>query len=580
MIAFPDPEQRVQEYIDGVLSGDIVAGRLIRLAVQRHVQDLGNCQERGFKFDRDIATRACAFFPAVCHHSLGEWDGHRFELSGWQLFCVWVVFGWRRIDDGSRRFRKAYISVARKNGKTTMIAAVALLLMFFDEPFEPGAQIFCAATKEKQAKIMYDEAVRIVKRSPSLKARCRVRKAPHGIHWEQHDSSFQPIGSDSEGTDGLNPHAVLKDELHEWRERHRALKEKLETGGGARRQPLDVTITTAGTDHSEIWKEENGYSVSCLESVITGIIIDDTRFVFIACIDDEDDPFDESCWPKANPNWEISVKPQSVRDIANEAKHSPTALNKLIRYHCNRQVGSTERALPVDVWMAGAKELTITDGATGHGGMDLGRSNDWAAIAASFPIYGEVQEEVDGRVQSVTRVIRHEVISKAWCARDGDFKIDREPFRTWIGKGLLTAHDGDQIDFTEIEDEILRWHSKYQLATWAFDPAFARLMADRLQNVHGLTVFSFTQTERHYNEPCVRFHDDMKAGKIWHANEPVLSWQATNLKYARNHKGLVMPDKSGREFKIDGMVACIMAFSECMFSEHRELCSGSLFLTP
>lgn len=559
MIAFPDPEQRVQEYIDGVLSGDIVAGRLITLAVQRHVKDLETAHERGFKFDRDIATRACAFFPAVCRHSLGEWDGHRFELSGWQLFCVWCIFGWRRVSDGTRRFRRAYVSVARKNGKTTMIAAMALLLMFFDEPFEPGAQIFCAATKEKQAKIMYDEAVRIIKRSPALKKRCRVRKAPHGIHWERHDSSFQPIGSDSEGTDGLNPHAVLKDELHEWRERHRGLKEKLETGSGARRQPLDVTITTAGTDHSEIWKEENEYSVRCLESVHTGNIIDDTRFVFIACIDEEDDPFDESCWPKANPNWEISVKPSSIQEVANEARHKPTALNKLVRYHCNRQVGSTERAIPVDVWMAGAKPLTIADKAYGHGGLDLGRSDDWAAIAASFPI----EEDVDGKRQ----VVRHEVMSKAWCARDGDFRIDREPFRTWIGKGLLTAHEGNQVDFTEIKDEILRWHDKYRIATWAFDPTFARLMAGELTNEHGITMFSFTQTERHYNEPCVRFRDDMKDGRIWHGNDPVMEWQASNMKYSLNSKGLVMPDKSGREFKIDGLVATIMAFSECLFAE-------------
>ena len=571
MIAFTQPEEVVQQYIKDVLSGDIVVGQLVKLAVQRHVHDLEHAWERGYKFDPDIATRACAFFPVVCRHSIGEWDGQRFELSPWQMFCVWCIFGWRRIDDGTRRFRKAYLSVARKNGKTTMIAALALLLMFRDEPFEPGAQIYCAATKEKQARIMYDEAVRIVGRSPDLKKRSRVRKAPHGIHWEEHDSKFEPIGSDSESTDGLNPHGVLKDELHEWRERHRGLKEKLETGSGARRQPLDVTITTAGTDHSEIWKEENEYAIQCLESVVTGNVIDDYCFAFIACIDQQDDPFDEMCWPKANPNWDISVKPESIRAIANEAKHKPTAHNKLVRYHCNRQVGSTERALPLDVWMAGAGAVTVADGAYGHGGMDLGRSNDWASIAASFPI----EEEVDG----VRRVVRHELISKAWTVKDGAFRVDREPFRTWISQGRLTAHEGDQVDFSAVEEEIVRWHEKYQIATWAFDPAYARLMADRLQNFHGMKVFSFTQTEKYYNEPCVRFHDDMKAGCLLHGNEPVLTWQAANLKFTRNNRGLVMPDKSNREFKIDGLVASIMAFSECMFAEKSQSITGPLFYT-
>ena len=296
--------------------------------------------------------------------------------------------------------------------------------------------------------------------------------------------------------------------------------------------------------------------------------IDDTRFAFIACIDETDDPFDEACWPKANPNWEVSVKPSSLRELANEAKHNPRALNKLVRYGCNRQVGSTERALPIDVWMSGAKPLTIADRQYGHGGADLGRSNDWAAIAACFPI----EETVDG----VRHVVRHELIAKAWTVKNGAFRVDREPFRTWIGQGLLTAHEGDQVDFGAVEEEILAWHEKYRIETWAYDPAYARLLADRLQNEHGLKVFSFTQVERHYNEPCVRFHDDMKNGRLWHGNDPVLGWQASNLKFARNNRGLVMPDKSNREFKIDGMVASLMAFSECLFAE-REQVGGPLF---
>lgn len=559
MIAFPQPKDDVNQYIAGVLSGEIVVGRLVKLAVERHVHDLEHAWERGYKFDEDIATRACAFFPAVCRHSLGEWNNEPFHLSGWQTFVVWVIFGWRRIDDGTRRFRKAYISVARKNGKTTMIAAMALLMMFRDEPFEHGAEIYCAATKERQAKIMYNEAVRIRNRSPSLKKRSRLRKAPHGLHWEAKDSFFCPIGSDSDSTDGLNPHAVLKDEVHAWRERHRGLKEKLETGSGARRQPLDVTITTAGDDHSQIWIEENEYAVRCLESVVTGNLIDDGLFAYIACIDEQDDPFDEACWPKANPNWEISVKPESVRRVANEAKHKPSALTQLVRYHCNRRVGSLERAIPIDVWILGKDQLTVQPGATGHGGMDLGRSDDWAAIAACFPV-----EDVD---EDGEPFIRYEVKSKAWTVKDGAFNVDREPFRTWIGKGLLTAHEGDQVDFTAVIDEMVAWSAEYDILTWAYDPAFARLAADELQNTHGLTVFKFTQSPHFYNEPCVRFLEAMKAGRIRHGSDPVLEWQAANLEFKRDGRGLVMPDKSKREFKIDGLVACLMAFSECLFAE-------------
>lgn len=573
MIAFSQPKQQVQAYIEGVLSGEIVVGKYARLAVERHLHDLEHAWERGFKFDEHIATRACAFFPTCCRHSIGEWAGERLELSGWQMFCIWVLFGWRRIDTGLRRFRRAYQTVARKNGKTTWAAALALLLMFADEPFEPGAQIFVAATKEDQAKIMHREAVNMVKASPTLSKRARIRKSPSSIVWEEKDSFFRPLGSDSEGTDGLNPHGVLEDELHAWRERHRGLKEKLATGGGARRQPLEVIVTTAGDDTSELWKEEDKYAVDVLESVVTGNIIDDTYFAFIARIDEEDDPFDEECWAKANPNLGVSVKLEYLRESANRAKNKPSETNQFIRYHANRAVAATSREISVEDWLKGASALTIQPGACGHGGLDMGRTNDWAAIAACFPV-SLGPELVDG---IPVEKFRYEVIAKAWTVRHGDFPVDREPFRTWIANGWLEACDGDQVDFTEIEQEIVRWHERYKIATWAYDPVQARLIAGRLLNVHGINVFPFNQNHKYYNEPCSRFLEELRAGRIIHANEPVLAWQAGNVMFHRNHDGLMKPDKSNRISKIDGMVALLMAFSECLFAEKQDH-EGSLIV--
>lgn len=565
MIAFTGPKQQVQAYIEGVLSGEIVAGKYVRLAVERHLLDLEHAWERGYKFDENIATRACCFSPMCCRHSVGEWAGERLELSNWQSFCDWVLYGWRRIDNGLRRFRRAYETVARKNGKTTRGASRSLYAMFADEPFEPGAQIFVAATKEDQAKILYRDAVNMVKASPTLTKQARIRKAPPSITWERHDSFFRPLGSDSEGTDGLNPHMIVEDELHAWVERHRPLKEKLATGGGARRQPLELMITTAGDDRSELWKEEDEYAVRVLESVLTGNIIDDTYFAFIARIDEEDDPFDEACWAKANPNLGVSVKLDYLREAANRAKHKPSETNQFIRYHCNRAVAASTREITAEDWLKGSAALTIDGSAYGHGGLDVGRTNDWAAIAACFPI-------PDGDKT------RYEVKAKAWTVKHGEFPVDREPFRTWISKGLLEVCDGDQVDFMLVENEMVAWSEQYQLLSWAFDPANARLLADRLQNVHGLTVFSFTQSHKHYNEPCTRFVEELRAGRVSHGNEPVLAWQAGNVMFNRNHEGLVKPDKTNRMNKIDGMVALFMAFSECLFAE-KKYTGGSLFVT-
>lgn len=554
---YSQAEDDVHDYIDGVLSGEIVAGRLVKLACERHLKDLEDGHKRGLKFDRDIATRACAFFPMVCRHSIGEWDKQPFHLSPWQKFATWSLFGWREIDTGCRRFRRAYMSVARKNGKTTWCAALALLLMYADEPFEAGAEVYIAATKIPQAMILYKEAVRMVQASPALKSRSLVRKAPHSVQWNDVSSSLCPVASDG-NLDGLNPHGIFEDELHAWTERHRQAKEKLTTGGGARRQPLEVMITTAGDDNSLLWKEEDEHAVRVMESVLTGNIIDDGLFAFVARIDEEDDPFDESVWAKANPNLGISPKVKYLQEKAELAKQKPSEVNKFIRYQTNRQVSSSNRAIPIDWWLRGKAALTIQPKAYGHGGIDLGRSDDWCAISACFPVLNDGKE-----------IDHYELKSKAWICKDGSFDCSKEPFRSWIKQGILLANEGDQIDWGLVRAAILEWHDEYDITSWAYDPAFARLLEGDLTNDHGLTLFKFTQSAYHYNEPCVRFVQEMKAGRIWHANEPILSWQFANLNFHTDSRGLVMPDKSNRASKIDAAVASIMAFSECLFAERQ-----------
>lgn len=566
MIALPDFEREVQDYIDDVLSGEIVVGKLVRLAVQRHVDDLENGPSRGLRFDRNIAMRAITFFPMCCRHSIGKWDKEPFHLSPWQKFIVWVLMGWRKVSTGMRRFRKAYLSVARKNGKTTWLAALALLLMFADEPFEPGAEIYCAATKEDQAKILHKEAVRMVKASTALDKRARVRKAPQIILWEERNSFFKPLGSDSEGMDGLNPHAVLEDELHAWREHHRDLKEKLATGGAARRQPLEVVITTAGDDRSLLWIEEDDSACRVLEAVGTENIIDDSMFAFIARLDEEDDPFNEEVWVKANPNLHVSVDLEYLRAQANEAKYKPTATNQFLRYHCNIKVGSTERAITPEMWAKGKGKIAIdnlgeNEKPRGYAGLDIGRSDDWCAIGAAFPIVPPGE----------TDPIRWEIKAKAWTARHGEFPVHKEPFRSWIANGLLECSEGDQVDFSAVKETIRQWRDQYDLVNWAFDPNFATAFAQDLQETLGIELYKFYQNARMYNEPVRRFQRELHAGRILHGNEPVLTWQAGNLAIRRNAKDEWMPEKGQKLFKVDGMISVLMAFAGAITTPPNEI---------
>jgi phage terminase large subunit-like protein len=556
----PNYRQVVDDYCTGVMSGEIVAGKLVKGAVKRHLDDLEHGYKRGWKFDADKASRACSFFPLCLKHSIGEWSDAPFHLSPWQVFITWCLYGWSDSQTGLRRFRKTLISIARKNGKTTWAAGMELKQLYWDEPDEPGAQVFCVATKEDQAKLLYNEAVRMVGKSIFLSGLTKIRKAPACVTFTQNESTLKALGSDSAGTDGLNPHCVVMDELHAWRERHRQLKEKLSTGGASRRQPLEIIITTAGDTDSLLWIEEDDYARQVIEFANRGQVFDDRYFAYVATIDEHDDPLDEKNWGKSNPNLDVSVKREYLRDQATLARNAPSLLNQFIRYHANARTEANERAITDETWALGNAATTFQPGDSCHGGIDLGRSRDFTAVALCFPVHG-----IDAEGQSI--VTRWELLTRAWTCSDGLFDVQREPFASWIRDGLLRCSKGNCVDYAEVEAECVKLGQTYSVLSWAYDQTFARELAQRLQDVHGMPIFSFRQSHKHYNEPLRKFIEtELPAGKIIHGNDPVLTWMAANLQIDRNSKDEWMPDKANPKRKIDAMVASLMAFSECLFA--------------
>lgn len=532
------------------MAGELVVGRLQKLAVRRHLKDLADAGARGFVFSESHALEAITFIERCCHHYKGEWAGRPVELMPDQLFIVWCLFGWRRKESEVRRFRKAYLSMARKWGKSLFAACVALFILVYDNPIEPGAEVYAVATKEDQAKIVHNDAKAMVKRSPSLKRRLRIRTK--SIEFEAMDSFFMRIGSDSDGTDGQNLHGAILDELHAWREVHRGLHEKLMTAGVARRQPLWLTITTAGDDKSQIWMEEDDYAIRCVEEVLSGVVIDDSQFVFICRIDDEDDPFDETKWIKANPHLGETVGLDDCREFANEARSKPAAISKLKRYICNIKTASRERAILPEVWKLGEAAVPDIVGRAGFGGLDLGRSNDFAAVALALPRMEGDELFIDLKV-------------KCWTCQQTELKIAQSPLAEFIDKGQLIVCPGDSIRYADILDYCLNLAKECEVKTWAFDPNFAKVLAEQMQNEHGLNVFSFSQSPRFYNEPIRYLQKMLKDGRLIHGGDECLTWQAGNLTIVRNNKDEWMPAKLGGPFKIDGMVASLMAISECLY---------------
>lgn len=581
-------EQDVDRYVDDVISGRIVTGRLARLAVWRYLDDRENAGKRGFVFKKEFAEEFLDF-SEVCCHTQGEWAGKPFLSEPWQKFCDWNIFGWRRADDGLRRFRKDFEEIARKNGKTTRCGPKCFYLSIMDSPIEEGAQGYCVATKEDQAKLLFDEIKRCREKSPTLKGYCQAYQ--RRIVFPSTQSYMQVLGSDSDSQDGFNPHFIVRDELHAWRERHRGLAEKLDTGFGSRRQPLMITITTGGDDNSCIWIEDHDYAVRVLESVITGEIVDDSVFAYIATIDHRempcfrcrgkdcswcggtgtipaDDPLNEACWIKSNPNLGVSVKIDRLREMANEARHKPSALNKFLRYHCNVRVSASEKLISAEAWAA--CKGTFSDWKQAdriHGAFDLGRSNDMAGAAdiARFDLIDDDGEPFK----------RFEIRAQGWTCEDRHQDVKTEQIGRWIRGELLSECSGNQIWLPDVEDWIVKESALWGVRTWAYDPDFAMQMGQRLQEIHGKAVFPFTQAPKFYNEAIrtlerllseVRIVDGKPVRALCHDGDPVLAWMMCNLIVTKNAKDQWMPDKGASPQKIDIAVAVLMAISECLFS--------------
>jgi phage terminase large subunit-like protein len=560
VISLASVREIIEGYIHGVISGEIVVGALVRKAVERHLADLEkqNTEDFPYWFCEEKAERICRFFPSAFRHSIGEWAGMPFELTGWQAFALWCIAGWQRQDD-TRRFRKAYLSVARKNGKTTLIAGLCHYMAAADS--EAGAQVFCCATKLDQAKVLFAEAERMLQRSPLNK---RAKQTTSLIRYPGSNSYFRPLGSDKE-FDGLNPHHVAFDELHAWKEHHRPFFRTMITGSASRRQPLFAFITTAGDDKSELWKEETEYA----KNVVAGTITDDSVFALLYEIDEDDDPFDDKCWVKANPNLGVSVKMEYLRQQALEAKNKPQFRSSFIRYHCNRMVTSTEVAIDLRIWDQNTVELSDWKQAECvAAAVDLGGRDDLAAIAYVAKFATGQDDEQD------RPIYRYEIKTRCFIATDTKRDLTQQPFSMWLHYDLLKK---SQFVTTDLRDALLEDCQRYGVEKVAYDKYNAMMLGDELTQA-GLTAVAFSQSHYMFNEPIREFLTLLPKGQIKHDGNELLRWCAGNAVIVRNRQDQWMFDKASSKDKIDPMVAAVMAFRLAMLEPQR--IRGPLFIMP
>jgi phage terminase large subunit-like protein len=558
----PAPPDPVTGYALDVVAGRIVAGQLVRKACERHLADLATGHERGLRFDTAAAQRAVDFFPLLAHYK-GEWAGQPIRLEGWEKFVIGSAFGWKRAD-GTRRFRHVYLEVAKKNGKTILAAGVALLLAFFDN--EPGAEVYAIATKRDQAKLVWNDAKRMVGHSAALGR--RIAAYALSLADERTASFFRPLGRDSgEGEQGINAHGGVVDELHVIDDRDSI--DNIETAMAARRQPMLWKITTAGKKRASVWWEERSDAVA----VVEGRATDDSMLVLVYTLDEGDDPFDEAAWPKANPNLGVSVSLEFLREQAAKAKRSPSKLAGFLQLNLNVPTQQAVKAIDMDVWDAAdgriADEVTgelesydewvarvVAKGAVGYGGLDLASVQD---LTADLDVFRSADGYVD-------------VVCRFYCPEEGverRSKHDGVPYSDWVRDGWLAATPGNVTDYEFVRAARIRDAEAHEIREIGADRWNATQLATQLQQ-DGATVVFVPQTHAGLGPGWREIERLLLEGKLRHGGHPVLRWMAGNVEVELDAAGNAKPSKAKSSERIDGMVALDMAIGRLIVHADEE----------
>jgi phage terminase large subunit-like protein len=523
----------------------------VRLGCARHLRDLKDGKKRGLHFDAEAAVRAVEFFAHLKHYK-GEWAGQPLKLSRWQQFIVGSIMGWKRTD-GLRRFREAYEEVARKNGKSTKDAGLVILLAFFDG--ESAAEVYCAATKKDQARIIFGDAKEMVRRTPALKKRLKI--FVNNISSEASSSKIQPLGADEDTMDGLNVHMAEIDEVHA--HKTAGIVDVLKTATGSRQQPLVKYVTTAGFDRTSVCWRLHDYAIKVLE----GTIQDDTFFAYIATIDEGDDWRNRRVWVKANPNLGVSIHQDDLERKARQAEHIPAALNTFLRLHLNVWTEQAERAVDMDVWDRGSvpvKEEEL-EGDECTAGLDMASTNDLAAFAKLFG------PDADGYYDLLMRFWLPE--GSIAAGRTKRSEQLRQQLANWVAEGWITATPGEVIDYDFIEAAIIDDARRFHIREIAYDRWNVTQLVTHLKDEFGEGTGSTQMVEhgqgfRDMSAPTKELLRQLPEGRIRHGGNPVLRWMASNLALKQDPAGNLKPDRVSSGEKIDGIVALIMALGRAI----------------
>lgn len=522
-----------------------------------------------YRFDAEKADRVCQFFPRYCSHSKGAFAGQAFTPIDYQTQLILrPIFGWVD-DDDIRRFRKAYIEIPKKNGKTQLIAGLALYMLLGDN--EPGAEVYVAAADREQARILFNAARSMVESNPALSKRLQIYRNQI-VRKDDPSAFFQVLSAEAATKHGPNIHCLIIDELHAQPDRD--LVEALTRGVIARRQPLILLITTAGDDDESICYEEYDYA----RRVLSGTIQDEGHLPVIFEAGPKEDWLDPVVLERVNPGVGVTIKLESLVALSREATNEPRKRNDFLRYHTNRWTNQATAWIPIEWWDACEGTLDDAELVTLEcaGGLDLAQKWDLACFAVVFRRYLQssatslevLAEEANGSITKKLIALNYELFVRPyfWIPENTLLlheKQDKVPYSLWREQGLVTATDGDIIDYnqiyTDITTKIVPRYPRLKQGTIGYDPAFATDIATKLRDVGGLQILEVLQNYKMISEPSQIVEALIKGKRVHHDGHRVLRWCWENASVKTDDAGRIRPIKPRNASKrIDGAIAMIM----------------------
>lgn len=533
-------------YIHAVLCGDIPSGEWVYKACARHVSDME--RECAYVFDEAKALKAIRFIELL-PHTKGKWAAkrERLRLEPWQRFAVGSLFGWVHKVSGLRRFREAYIEVARKNGKSQLAAGIGLYMLVADG--EHGAEVYSGATTEKQAWEVFRPARLMAKNTPALLEHYGLEVNASNLLRLQDLSRFEPlIGNPG---DGASPSCAIIDEYHE--HKSSTQYDTMQTGMGSREQPLLLAITTAGANIGGPCYEKRLEA----QKVLGKVFDNDGMFALIYTLDPGDDWRDEKNWIKANPNLGVSLNYEYLAAQVAGAIRSPAKQSATKTKHFNQWVGARNAWVNMEHWHA-AGDSTLTIESLGDApcivALDLATRIDLAVRGSLF------YRDLEG--------VRHYYWFPHFYLPEGALLEAKNSsnYEGWAAAGHIELMDGEETSYAEIEEQVKS--VPYAVSEVVYDPWQATQMAQNLR-AEGVNAVEIKNITANMSPGMKELEGALASGRFHHDNNPVMTWCASNVTAKPDAKDNVFPRKELPENKIDGMVALIMAMGRALHGEEN-----------